>query len=115
MLICPYCHTTVPHGAVVCRGCGAQARYGCSEPGCGCILSLLAGTFVWSVVFSTSALLLKLILTPEQIQASPPWLSSLQNNVSIVAGAMAALACLAVMSYWTRNNVTFSRQLDHGD
>jgi len=115
MLICPYCHTRVPHGAVVCRGCGAQARYGCSEPGCGCILSLIGGTVVWSVVSSTSVQLLKLILTPEQIQALPPWLSSLPNNVSIVAGAVAVLACLAVISYWTRKNVTFSRQLDGGD
>ena len=104
----------MPHGAVVCRGCGAEARYGFSEPGCGCVLSVIAGTVVWSVVSST-AQLLKLILTPEQIQALPPLLSSLQNNVSIVAGALAALACLAVISYWTRNNVTFSRQLVHGD
>jgi len=115
MLICPYCHTRVPHGAVVCRGCGAQARYGCSEPGCGCILSVIAGTVVWSVLSSTSAQLLKLILTPEQIQALPPWLSSFQNNVSIFAGALAALVCFAVIIYRTRDNVTFSRQLDHGN
>jgi len=99
----------------VCRGCGAKAHYGCSAPGCGCVLSLIAGTVIWFVVFSASARLLKLTLTPEKIQALPPWLSSLPNNVSIVAGAVAGPACLAVISYWTRNNVTFSRQLDGRD
>jgi hypothetical protein len=58
---------------------------------------------------------MKLVLTPEQIQALPPWLSSLQNNVSIFAAALAALTCLAVIAYRTRKDVTFSRQLDGGD
>jgi FtsH-binding integral membrane protein len=92
-----------------------QARYGCSEPGCGCILSLIAGTVVWSVVSSTSAQLLKLILRPEQVQALPPWLASFQNNVSIFAGTLAALICFALIGYRTRKDVTFSRQLDHED
>jgi hypothetical protein len=104
----------MPHGAIVCRGCGAQARYGCSEPGRGCVLSLIAGTVIWSVVSSGCTQLLKLILTPEQIQALPPWLSSLENNVLIFAGVLAALACFAVIIYRTRNDVTFSREL-HDD
>ena len=84
MLICPYCHTRVPHGAVVCRGCGAQAQHGCSAPGCGCTLSVVAGAIVWSVVSSTSAQLLKLILRPEQIRALPPWLSAVTQNRPLV-------------------------------
>jgi hypothetical protein len=24
--ICPFCHTEIPNGAVVCRGCGANKR-----------------------------------------------------------------------------------------
>ncbi|BBP01657.1 hypothetical protein [Sulfuriferula nivalis] len=27
-LICPHCHTEVPHGATVCRGCQAEVEYG---------------------------------------------------------------------------------------
>lgn len=27
-VICPHCHTEVPHGARVCRGCQAEVEYG---------------------------------------------------------------------------------------
>jgi hypothetical protein len=27
MSTCPFCHTDVPHGAIVCRGCGASYGY----------------------------------------------------------------------------------------
>ena len=80
MLICPFCHTKVPHGAVVCSGCGAEARYGCSNPGCGCVISLIAGFVFWS----SFSHLFKLVLTPDKIRALPLWLLNLQNNASIL-------------------------------
>ena len=45
-LECPFCAFTPPRGARVCRGCGAEIRYGGGDgqtAGCGCLLGFFGG------------------------------------------------------------------------
>ena len=49
-LDCPFCAFTPPRGARVCRGCGAEIRYGDGgdgeTAGCGCLLGFFGGLAV---------------------------------------------------------------------
>ena len=75
----------------------------------------MAGFVAWSGVSFGCTHLFKLVLRPDQIRAPSLWLVNLQNNVSIFAGALAAVGCFAVLIYFSRNHVTFSRLFDRDD
>ena len=112
MLICPHCHEQVPDGASVCRGCGAEARYGCSEPGCACFISLVVGIAAWWSYVDACTALFKLVFTPDQNRALPQWAWELESKGAIVAGAVATVVCLVLMFYFTMKSVRFLRHYD---
>lgn len=42
--LCPFCHTSVPHGATVCTGCHAELEYG--PPNVYFVVAAIAGIFL---------------------------------------------------------------------
>jgi hypothetical protein len=53
---CPHCHSYVPHGAKVCRGCQAGMEYG-TPPVVLLFVVLVAGFAAWYVGAATHAVL----------------------------------------------------------
>jgi hypothetical protein len=92
--------------AHLCRGCGAEARYGCSEPGCASFISLVVGIAAWCSFPEGCTLLFKLVFTPDQNRALPQWVLDLEYNGAIVAGAVATVVCLDSYAQNPKHNLS---------